>query len=104
MNGELWCAEYLPASTSPLPSRYDFETRDEAEAYVRSQMCMICTEEYKRALAGTSDPNSPEHEFDSLTPGCYYEWAIFQAKDLERTGDPMEAAGWKILQVRPEDE
>jgi hypothetical protein len=105
LNPELegkWTALYLPARPPGKedPSRFDFDSREAAEEYLFSYMCKGCTEERERALKGTSDPNNEEHRYDSLWPGCAYEWEVLPTADYARCEsfeDIMTATGAKVI-------
>jgi len=101
---ELWTAVYCPSDGAlTYKNRFDLESREAAEAHVVSTMCKACKGEYDRAKAGTSDPENPEHDFDSLSPGCMCEWLIMKTSEYERSEtdeELMEAGGWETIYVK----
>ncbi len=103
-----WTALYLPARPEgrPDPSRFDFDSEDEAQEYIFTRMCKSCKAQRQRALDGTSDPEDGLEQFDSLWPGCAHEWSTMLTSDYEgceTDQDVMEAAGWRVIYRKPEE-
>lgn len=105
-----WTALYMPAlpDNAKNPSRYDFDSKDEAEQYIFGRMCTDCKEGRQRVIDGTSDPdNNEDHLFDSEWPGCACEWEAVLTHELagcETMDDVMNAAGYKVIWSKPTQE
>lgn len=89
----MFSAIYLPARPSgrPDPSKDGFTTQEDAEKYIDTQVCEDC----RRAHL----------EPDGFDP-CYCEWLIaptVQVEAAESMEDLFEAAGWKKVYERGED-
>jgi len=75
-----WTAYYMPATDGKDPSK-EFDTKKEAEDYVKSRNCSMCKK-------------------DGLGSMCACEWEILKTKDLAKCKtfeDIMLASGWKYI-------
>ncbi len=85
------------------PSRLDFDSEEKAEDYIVSRMCADCQDQYFRAMNGTSEPDNPDHEFDSTFPACMCEWMTMPTEEFlecETAEDLMEAGGYELVYIK----
>jgi hypothetical protein len=71
---------YNPEYDKLDPSKFDFNSEEEAWEYVFSRMCKICKAERLRALDGEG---KEEYCPPSLYPACSAEWMVLRTDELD---------------------
>jgi hypothetical protein len=103
---EDYSAIYLPSLPPGKedPSRSGFKTEAEAEAYMFTNLCRSCAAQWQMFLEGVQPMEEYGPDEAEEYPACTYEWVIVPTDKADSNLDELfQAAGWKTIYTKPED-
>lgn len=100
-----WIAYYAPADSN-YETKRGLESEDAAWAYIATQLCEHCKQEYTHRASHDLDENGEpypiEHPSDT---SCGAEWFVLKEEDFDNAegfDGILEAAGWGKVENKPD--